>query len=61
MAKRGLKVHTVFSPNANSNGRNNSIEFLIVDGTVSVDRFEIREHIGQFCNNLYTKQFSRGP
>jgi hypothetical protein len=54
-------VHTVFSQNANSNRRNNSIEFLIVYGTVFVNHFKIREHIGQFYNNLYTKHFSWRP
>jgi mevalonate pyrophosphate decarboxylase len=45
----------------NSNKRNNSIDYLIVDGKVSTDQYENSEHILQIYNNLYTEHFSWQP
>jgi hypothetical protein len=43
---------------ANSNRRNNSIEYLFVNGIVSSNHSEIKEHILQFDNSFYSEQFS---
>jgi hypothetical protein len=42
----------------NSNRTNNSIDSLIIDGTVSTDKPMINEYIVQFYNILYNEQFS---
>jgi hypothetical protein len=46
---------------ANSNRRNNSIDQLVVNGTISLDQTMIREHIARFYDNLFTKQLSWWP
>jgi hypothetical protein len=35
--------------------RNNSIEALVVDGSVSFDQSAIREHVVQYYDRLFTK------
>lgn len=45
----------------NSNRINNSIEYLLINGTVSLDYIEIREHIVQFYNSLFTEHFNWHP
>jgi hypothetical protein len=50
------KCMKFFHRMSNSNRRNNSIESLIVDGTISTDYIEINEYIVQSYNNLYTEQ-----
>jgi predicted LPLAT superfamily acyltransferase len=50
-----------FTQVANSNRRNNSIEYLMVNGTIFTDHSKISEHIVQFYDSLYTKQFSWRP
>jgi hypothetical protein len=44
---------------ANSNRRKNSIDSLLIDGTLSSK--EISEHIVQFYKELYTEQFNWRP
>jgi len=46
---------------ANSNRINNSIESLLVDGSVSSNEVKISKHIVQFYKNLHSKQFNRRP
>jgi hypothetical protein len=45
----------------NSNRRKKSIDSLLVDGTISTNRLEISENIGQFYKNLYIEQFDWRP
>ena len=54
----GDKCTKFFNKMANSYGKNNSIESLLVDGTVSTDQLKIIEHNVQFYNYLYSEQFS---
>jgi hypothetical protein len=56
--KEGDKCTKFFLRMVNSNGRNNSIESLVVNDSVSTNHAEIREHIVQFYDNLYIEQFS---
>jgi len=59
--KEGDKCTKFFLRMVNSNGRNNSIESLVVNDSVSTNHAEIREHIVQFYDNLFTEQFSWRP
>jgi hypothetical protein len=43
---------------ANSNRKRNTIDSLLIDGTISTNRLEISEHIVQFYKKLFTEQFS---
>jgi hypothetical protein len=62
VVKGGRQVHKVFLHKvANSNRRKNSIDSLLIDGTLSTNRVKIGEHIVQFYKKLYTEQFSRQP
>ena len=54
----GDKCTKVFHRMANSNRRKNSIDSLLVDGSLSTDQVEINVHIVQFYSNLYTEQSS---
>jgi hypothetical protein len=56
--REGDKCTKFFHRVANSNRRNNSIEQLVVNGTVCSDQSRIREHIVQFYDNLFTERFS---
>jgi hypothetical protein len=47
-----------FHTMANSNRRRNTIDSLLIDGTISTNRSEISEHIVQFYKKLFTEQFS---
>jgi hypothetical protein len=47
-----------FHRGANLNRRNNTVESFVINGSVSLDFSEIREHILQFYKSLYSKQFS---
>jgi hypothetical protein len=57
----GDKCIKFFHKVANSNRRNNSIEQLLVNDTVSSDQLEIRDLIVQFYDNLFTEWFNWGP
>ena len=46
---------------ANLNRRNNSIEQLVVNGIVSSDQSEIREHSVQYYDSLFTEHHSWRP
>ncbi len=48
--REGDKCTKFFHRVANSNRRNNSIDRLLVSGTLSLDHTEIREHIVQLYN-----------
>jgi hypothetical protein len=50
-----------FHQAANSNRRNNSIESLLVNSSVSSYQTKIREHIVQFYDRLFTQQFGWPP
>jgi hypothetical protein len=39
----------------------NSIDSLLIDGTISTNRLEISKHIVQFYKKLYTEQFNWRP
>lgn len=43
---------------ANLNRKNNSIEQRVINGTVSSDQSQISDHIVQFFDRLFTRQFS---
>jgi hypothetical protein len=59
--KEGDKCTKFFHRVANSNRRNNSIEALSVNGSVSSDQSAIREHIVQYYDSLFSEQFSWRP
>jgi hypothetical protein len=61
LVERGSLEYKIFHRVANSNRRNNTVEPLNVNGSVSSDTTEIREHILQFHNLLYIEQFSWWP
>jgi len=46
---------------ANSNRRKNSIDSLLIDGTLSTNWVETSKHIAQFYKELYTEQFICRP
>jgi hypothetical protein len=46
---------------ANSHHRNNCVETLCLDGVMSHDPNEVKEHIVQFYQNLYTEQSNWRP
>ena len=56
--KNGDKCKKFFYQVANSNRRNNSIEVLSVNDSVSSDQFATREHIVQFYDSLFLEQFN---
>ena len=43
---------------ANSNRRNNTLDSLVVNGSISSNFIEIMEHIVQYYNQLYSKQIN---
>jgi hypothetical protein len=45
---------------AKSNGRNNTVDSLVVDDSISSGSIEIREHIVQFYTRLYSQANIRG-
>jgi hypothetical protein len=55
LVKEGDKCSKFFHQVANSNRRNNSIELLLVYGSVSSDQIEIRDHIVHFYDGLFSK------
>jgi hypothetical protein len=59
--KDGDKYTKSFHKVANSNRRKNSIDSLLIEGTLSTNRVEISKYIVQFYKRLYTKQFSWRP
>jgi hypothetical protein len=59
--KRWCKCTMFFHQKANSNRRDNYIEKLVVNGTISSYQSKIRDHIVQFYNRLFTKQHSWQP
>jgi hypothetical protein len=59
---RNYFIHLFFFHKvANTNRRKNSIDSLLIDGTLSTNRVEISEHIVQFYKKLYIEQFSLRP
>jgi hypothetical protein len=56
--KEGDKCTKFFYRVANLKRMNNSIEQLVDNGTVCSGQLGIREHIVQFYDSLFTKQFS---
>ena len=59
--REGDKYTKSFHKVANSNRRKNSIDSLLIEGTLSTNMVEISEYIVQFYNRLYTEQFSWQP
>jgi hypothetical protein len=59
--REGDKNTKIFHLVANSNRRNNTVDSLAVNGSLSSDFTEIREHIVQFYNQHYLEQFSWRP
>jgi hypothetical protein len=59
--KEGDKNSSFFHRIANSNRNANTIGHLIINGTASTDQDEIREHIAQFYEQLYTENGRRRP
>jgi hypothetical protein len=59
--KEGDKNSSFFHRIANSNRNANTIGHLIINGTTSTDQDEIREHIAQFYEQLYTEDGRRRP
>jgi hypothetical protein len=56
--REGDKNTKIFHWVANSNRRKNTVDSIVVNGSISFDSSEIREHIVQFYTCLYSKQFS---
>jgi hypothetical protein len=59
--KEGDKNSSFFHRIANSNRNANTIGHLIINGTTSTDQDEIREHIAQFYEQLYTEDGRKRP
>ena len=59
--KEGDKNSPFFHRIANSNRNVNTIGQLIINGIASTDEDEIREHIAQFYEQLYTEDGRRRP
>jgi hypothetical protein len=59
--REGHKNTKLLHQLANSNRHNNSFKSLDINGTVSFDVIEIREHILRFYNRFYSEQFSWQP
>jgi hypothetical protein len=59
--REGYKYTNFFYRVANSNRRNNSIESLMVNRTISTNPSEIRDHIVQNYSSWYTEQFGWQP
>jgi hypothetical protein len=59
--REGDKNTKIFHLVGNSNRRNNTMDSLVVNGSLSSNFAEIREHIVQFYNQLYLEQFSWRP
>lgn len=57
----GDKFTKLFNYVANSNRRKNSIESLLVNGSISSYQIEIREQIMHFYDILFFEQFSWPP
>lgn len=55
---KGDKNTKFFYNVAYLNIKHNTVESLVVNGFVSQDTSEIREHILQFYSSLYSEQFS---
>jgi hypothetical protein len=55
---KGDKCTKFFHWIANSNWRSNSIESLFVNGSVSLDQPAIKDHIVQFYETLFSKQYN---
>jgi len=51
--REGDKYTYFFHEMAYSNRRKNSIDTLLIDGTISTNRLEISEYIVQFYKKLY--------
>ena len=43
-----------------TNGRKNSIDSMLIDGTISTNQAEINEHIGQFYQKFYNNSLVGG-
>jgi hypothetical protein len=59
--KEGDSNTRFFHKVANSHRRNNRVETLCIDGVMSHDPNEVKEHIVQFYRNLYTEQSNWRP
>jgi hypothetical protein len=59
--RRGIAILDFFHKVANSHRRNNRVETLCIDGIMSHDPNEVKEHIVQFYRNLYTEQSNWRP
>jgi hypothetical protein len=59
--REGDKNTKFFHRVANSNKRNNAIESLIINGSLSSEATDIKEHIVQFYTQLFTESCSRRP
>jgi hypothetical protein len=56
--REGNKYTEFFHKMAYSNRRKNSIDSLLIDGTISTNQSEICEHMVQFYKKLYIEQFN---
>jgi len=59
--RKGDKKTKIFHMVANFNRRNNTVDSLVVNGSLSSNSTEMREHIAQFYNRLYLEQLSWRP
>jgi hypothetical protein len=56
--REGDKCTKFFHTIANSNKRRNSIDYLLIDGTMSTNWSKISEHIVQFYQRRFTEQLN---
>jgi len=59
--KEGDKCTKLFHRIANSNRRSNTIESLVVNGSVTSDQPAIRDHIVHFYESLFSEQYNWRP
>ena len=59
--KEGDKMFAFFHRIANSNQNTNAISQLLINGTLSTNQDEIRDHIAEFCEQLYLEDGHRRP
>ena len=57
----GLKFKIYIYTVANSHRRNNQVDYLVINGSMSSNYSKIKEHIVQFYNQLYSEQFTWRP
>ncbi len=61
MAQRGRQEFFFFHRIANSNRNTNTISQLLINGTLSTNQDEIRDHIAELYEQLYLEDGHRRP